>query len=70
MFFHRYNVEGKQRDTVIAVRELHQDGLGAAQRTWLTITQFIPAMGGKLLLLVTLLKMMVILLSGNKVFHQ
>ncbi|MDO5080872.1 UPF0182 family membrane protein [Buchananella hordeovulneris] len=30
----RYLVEGKRRDTVIAVRELNQDGLGAEQRTW------------------------------------
>ncbi|QPK94529.1 UPF0182 family protein [Actinomyces sp. zg-332] len=34
IYVDRYNIEGKQRDTVIAVRELNQDGLGAAQRTW------------------------------------
>ncbi|WP_371151735.1 UPF0182 family protein [Buchananella felis] len=30
----RYVVDGQRRDTVIAVRELNQDGLGAEQRTW------------------------------------
>lgn len=30
----RYNVDGKVQDTVIAVRELNQDGLSASQQTW------------------------------------
>ncbi len=30
----RYTFDGESHDTVIAVRELFQDGLGAAQRTW------------------------------------
>ena len=30
----RYNIEGTDRDTVIAVRELNLDGLSGAQRTW------------------------------------
>ncbi|RPF25751.1 UPF0182 family protein [Georgenia muralis] len=30
----RYEIDGESRDTVIAVRELNQDGLGAEQRTW------------------------------------
>ncbi|MDO4791912.1 MAG: UPF0182 family protein [Buchananella hordeovulneris] len=30
----RYVVDGQRRDTVIAVRELNQDGLGGEQRTW------------------------------------
>lgn len=30
----RYNLDGKDRDTVIAVRELNLDGLGANQRSW------------------------------------
>lgn len=30
----RYEVDGEVHDTVIAVRELNQDGLGADQRTW------------------------------------
>lgn len=30
----RYNIDGTSRDTVIAVRELNLDGLGADQRTW------------------------------------
>ena len=30
----RYKINGKQTDTVVAVRELNQDGLGQAQRTW------------------------------------
>ena len=31
----RYEIEGEKRDTVIAVRELNQDGLNQAQRTWI-----------------------------------
>ncbi|WP_374112613.1 UPF0182 family protein [Georgenia sp. EYE_87] len=31
----RYDIDGEKRDTVIAVRELNQDGLGADQRTWI-----------------------------------
>ncbi|PFG40745.1 hypothetical protein ATJ97_3278 [Georgenia soli] len=31
----RYEINGEKRDTVIAVRELNQDGLGADQRTWI-----------------------------------
>ena len=31
----RYEIDGEKRDTVIAVRELNQDGLGADQRTWI-----------------------------------
>ncbi|MHB1063855.1 MAG: UPF0182 family membrane protein [Georgenia sp.] len=30
----RYQIEGEKRDTVIAVRELNQNGLGQNQRTW------------------------------------
>ncbi|GAB3160892.1 UPF0182 family protein [Myceligenerans halotolerans] len=30
----RYEIDGESRDTVIAVRELNQDGLGADQRNW------------------------------------
>lgn len=30
----RYTFDGESHDTVIAVRELNQDGLGTAQRTW------------------------------------
>ncbi|WP_226921480.1 UPF0182 family membrane protein [Georgenia subflava] len=30
----RYDIDGESRDTVIAVRELNQDGLDPAQRTW------------------------------------
>ena len=30
----RYTVDGKVQDTVIAVRELNQDGIPAAQQTW------------------------------------
>ena len=30
----RYEIDGENHDTVIAVRELNQDGLGAEQRTW------------------------------------
>jgi uncharacterized protein len=30
----RYTVDGKSRDTVVAVRELYQDGLADAQRNW------------------------------------
>ncbi len=30
----RYTIEGESRDTVIAVRELNLDGLGASQRNW------------------------------------
>ncbi|MFD1507492.1 UPF0182 family protein [Georgenia yuyongxinii] len=30
----RYEIEGESRDTVIAVRELNQNGLGQNQRTW------------------------------------
>ncbi|WP_306861599.1 UPF0182 family membrane protein [Arthrobacter bambusae] len=30
----RYTVDGKTQDTVIAVRELNQDGLNASQQTW------------------------------------
>ncbi|GAA1851885.1 UPF0182 family protein [Myceligenerans crystallogenes] len=30
----RYEIEGESRDTVIAVRELNQDGLGSDQRNW------------------------------------
>ncbi|WP_164236018.1 UPF0182 family protein, partial [Stenotrophomonas maltophilia] len=30
----RYSVDGQTHDTVIAVRELDQDGLDAEQRTW------------------------------------
>ncbi|MBT1002960.1 UPF0182 family protein [Paenarthrobacter sp. DKR-5] len=30
----RYTVNGKSQDTVIAVRELNQDGLSASQQTW------------------------------------
>ncbi|QAY64560.1 UPF0182 family protein [Xylanimonas allomyrinae] len=30
----RYTVDGESRDTVIAVRELNLDGLGATQRNW------------------------------------
>lgn len=30
----RYEIDGEKRDTVIAVRELNQDGLGQNQRTW------------------------------------
>ena len=30
----RYTIDGESRDTVIAVRELNLDGLGAGQRTW------------------------------------
>ncbi|MDD9206611.1 UPF0182 family protein [Georgenia sp. 10Sc9-8] len=30
----RYEIDGELRDTVIGVRELNQDGLGANQRTW------------------------------------
>ncbi|MFC8924072.1 UPF0182 family protein [Cellulosimicrobium sp. NPDC057127] len=30
----RYTIEDESRDTVIAVRELNQDGLGADQRNW------------------------------------
>lgn len=30
----RYEIDGEQRDTVIAVRELNLQGLGANQRTW------------------------------------
>ncbi|MDR2723408.1 MAG: UPF0182 family protein [Cellulomonadaceae bacterium] len=30
----RYTVDGESRDTVIAVRELNLDGLGASQRNW------------------------------------
>ncbi|MFC7406257.1 UPF0182 family protein [Georgenia alba] len=30
----RYAIDGESRDTVIAVRELNQDGLGADQRSW------------------------------------
>ncbi len=30
----RYTIDGESRDTVIAVRELHQDGLEEAARTW------------------------------------
>ncbi|MEE6273648.1 UPF0182 family membrane protein [Georgenia wangjunii] len=30
----RYEIDGESRDTVIAVRELNQDGLGNDQRTW------------------------------------
>ena len=30
----RYEIDGEKRDTVIAVRELNQDGLGTDQRTW------------------------------------
>ncbi len=30
----RYDIDGESRDTVIAVRELDLDGLGAGQRTW------------------------------------
>ena len=31
----RYTIDGESRDTVIAVRELDQSGLGAGQRTWI-----------------------------------
>ena len=31
----RYDIKGQNRDTVIAVRELNLDGLGADQRTWI-----------------------------------
>lgn len=31
----RYTIDGESRDTVIAVRELDQTGLGAGQRTWI-----------------------------------
>ncbi|MEE6287600.1 UPF0182 family protein [Georgenia sp. MJ173] len=31
----RYEIDGEMRDTVIAVRELNQDGLGPDQRTWI-----------------------------------
>ncbi|HYJ76605.1 MAG TPA: UPF0182 family protein [Kineosporiaceae bacterium] len=31
----RYTVEGAQRDSVVAVRELNQGGLGADQRNWI-----------------------------------
>lgn len=31
----RYEIDGERRDTVIAVRELNQDGLGSDQRTWM-----------------------------------
>ncbi|MFH5824033.1 UPF0182 family protein [Georgenia sp. AZ-5] len=30
----RYEIDGEKRDTVIAVRELNQNGLGENQRTW------------------------------------
>jgi uncharacterized membrane protein (UPF0182 family) len=30
----RYTVDGAERDSVVAVRELNQDGLGADQRNW------------------------------------
>ena len=30
----RYEIDGEKRDTVIAIRELNQDGLGGDQRTW------------------------------------
>ncbi|MBO0608494.1 UPF0182 family membrane protein [Myceligenerans salitolerans] len=30
----RYEIDGESRDTVIAVRELNQDGLGSDQRNW------------------------------------
>lgn len=30
----RYTIDGQSRDTVIAVRELNLDGLGASQRNW------------------------------------
>ncbi len=30
----RYEIDGEKRDTVIAIRELNQDGLGNDQRTW------------------------------------
>lgn len=31
----RYRIDGESRDTVIAVRELDLDGLGASQRSWI-----------------------------------
>jgi uncharacterized membrane protein (UPF0182 family) len=31
----RYTVDGAERDSVVAVRELNQDGLGADQRNWI-----------------------------------
>ncbi|MDC4233865.1 UPF0182 family protein [Actinomyces sp. B33] len=33
----RYTVDGEQRDTVIAVREINLDGLSAEQRTWVNM---------------------------------
>ncbi|MGL5856890.1 MAG: UPF0182 family protein [Angustibacter sp.] len=30
----RYTIDGRSRDTVVAVRELNQDGLADSQRTW------------------------------------
>ena len=33
----RYSIDGASRDTVIAVRELNQDGLGTDQQTWVNL---------------------------------